>query len=1257
MSDLVLGIRITADGKQYIETVNTAIGANDKLGQSLSRAASETGKLSQQQGNSLSLHEKQVLAVERLAAAEAKMNASNAASAASEATLAGVIRSNRTAVGSLTEALGLNAKQQALVRASQKESRDSLALLVGNINAAQKGNVAMAASGAGAAAGFRVISAGALASAFSTDEARRSLIALAREATRGNFSLMPGTFITLASRANLSGAAILSVLGPIGAVTAATLVAAKAFFAGAAEMREMNNALALTSGFAGLTRGTMRELAQSVSDAGTLTIGASKAIVTQLVASGRIGAQSIGAVAKLAEDFAAATGRDVDKIAPELAKFFEDPAKGAAELNKQMHSLEPAFLEHLRHLTAIGQVEEARLALAEKVGAQLPKQGEQLGALAKAWNAVQKAAGSAWDAILGVGRDQTPEQRLAAAQKDLENLRDRLGVTRGSRFDSATAAVLTAQDAVNRSREEADRRRAAAELTDRRNAAAALVGQTSEYQRITELREKIAKLGNQESIAGLDAVAVARARVVLEQQIEGLKISIGAKSQALTEGRIAGDLTIRELEIKIEQNRIDALLTLGRITEVEAIKRRNDLELEKNTEAQFANDRRTFNGLQNADRQQELSIKSAILVKDREAIEAAGKLAAEVAQHNALLKEQEAIRASFLAAATADEAAQDRRNEQIRGFNSTYSELVGQIRLETELIGKTRAERELITAQKKIENDFIKASANLSGKELEKLTQIRDNRLAEITDASRIRDTRQGLQDQLVANAEEQKRLNEDISRGLIDSVFRGFEAGKDIGKNFWDSMANLAKTTVLTPTIKFIVSPITGAITAAIGTPSLGNAATGGGSGLLGAATGFLPKNLFGGAAQTIADFGNFFGSIGSITEAGTTFSVLDAISGFAAANPITAAIAGVGALGSLVPAVGNVLSKIPIIGGLFGGGKSPAVGTGFQVTGQANAQTGLEGTFFALASNGKQNFADVASDQAGPRGQFNALLAQASSEVQKTARVLGIDPSVLAGQKFSVNATRGVGDVAGTLQTAVLQVTDQMAEKLIPTIKSLQQANESLTQTFLRLGTAARAAVVPDVLGRLGLAFNLADQLTGIRRSDLNPFPLTSAQLLAEFQGEFSDRLSRARGGDLNSFGAVGASAQRLLEQARVEFASSQQFVDIFRDVESRTSDLVETTVSEQSIRFADMGLTLREIADNTKNLDHRIADALQKAIDAWQAAQIATQKAAANQITTAVKQTTDAVRRAPVETALVMESAESADFIDAPIEDVGD
>lgn len=1245
-----VGIKLTGENKELVGVAQGSAAAIDKLRVTTSGAATEAEKLNLQQKVLAKTLNDQTKGAHLLKDSwQAQASAMSVASSEVQKILAkydplgAKLRSLQSDFATLNAAAksgALGAPLDSAVDKSYKALADEIARTKG----------LMAAAGVATEG-----NAGSMAKlGLNSQYARRELMMLGREAVTGDFSQMPRTFGSLISHSNILPALLNPVAAVVVAIGAAAGVMAVAFGKGRAEMHEMNNALAMTSGFAGLTRGTMRELAQSVSDAGTLTIGTSKEIVTQLVATGRLGAQSIGAVAKLAEDYAAATGRDIDKIAPDLVKLFEDPAKGAAELNKQMHSMGPAFLEHLRHLTAIGNVEEARLLLAEKATAQIPRQIDQLGLLGKAWNSVKTAASSAWDAMLSVGRETTLEEKLADAAK---NLNAQLNLRRPNPATAAAAQRYFDEqiDAVRRSQEAARQRQSTAETIDRRNAAAALVQQTSEYQRIKELREKIVIAGQMEVVTAEDQLNKTRAIHDLNKQIEGIYSSMGAEARALYEGRMAGELALYDIQTKGNIDQINALVSLGSISKQEGERRKLDAALAYN-EAQQLNETRRL-GITTLTEQERQQSQQRLqqLAAQANAMRDSYDRGVLLDWNAALTAQAEAVAQVSQAATVSGLARLDQLDAEIK-----------KIKEQNEEIGKTKSQVTALKAAREeeaiamLEIYRLRAYDEGATDESPYIQQL-NREIAKLREIQGLLTSGAAAQASDEANKKMQadfKRTADEMNRGLTDALMRGFESGKNFGEAFRDTLVNMFKTTILKPVIQWVLSPVSQAIAGAytsLGISGAANAATGAGGG-----------SGFGDVLSGISNIGSLFANssifssiatsgLGSALGLSEAVSLMGPTLSGAALEGTAVGLSTLGtAIGTAIPYIGAALLAAKAFG-LFDGGGHSTTGTGYQISGQAGSQ-GLAGTFYGLSASDEASYVDPLSDQAGWTSYFNTQLAGARAEIEKLSRLMGIDSAGLANKSYSVNAT-GPLDMPQTVGIALQQVTDQMAEQLVPTIRSLQQANESLTQTFIRLANAARAAAIPDALNRMGAALALKDAWKGIEWSDLNPFPMTSAQRLSALAGEYSANLTGARANDLNAYNALAGSAQSYIEQARAEYASSQQYVDIYNAVKSEVGDVVQNTMTEQSNRLADMGLSLQEIVANTNNLDKRIAEALQKAIDAWQAAQLAAQKAAANQVTTAVKQNTAVTARAAVESGLVLSSAESAVWIDAPLDYGGD
>ncbi|MBZ0104637.1 MAG: hypothetical protein K8H84_03310 [Sulfuricella denitrificans] len=73
------------------------------------------------------------------------------------------------------------------------------------------------------------------------------------------------------------------------------------------------------------------------------------------------------------------------------------------------------------------------------------------------------------------------------------------------------------------------------------------------------------------------------------------------------------------------------------------------------------------------------------------------------------------------------------------------------------------------------------------------------------------------------------EKMNDEINRGLTDALMRGWESGKGFAENAIDTIKNMFKTLILRPTISAVLSPVSGAISAGMGSlgiPGTSNAA-----------------------------------------------------------------------------------------------------------------------------------------------------------------------------------------------------------------------------------------------------------------------------------------------------------------------------------------------------------------------------------------------------------------------------------------------
>ena len=206
---------------------------------------------------------------------------------------------------------------------------------------------------------------------------------------------------------------------------------------------------------------------------------------------------------------------------------------------------------------------------------------------------------------------------------------------------------------------------------------------------------------------------------------------------------------------------------------------------------------------------------------------------------------------------------------------------------------------------------------------------------------------------------EEIKKADDDraenINRTITDALMRGFESGVSFAKNFRNTLINMFKTLVLQPVISFIVNPVSGAISAALGgLLGFGNAA----ANTLGSASsagGFagLTSNLFNMITTSNASIVSGIESVGAYIANGMG-GVQDTIGGFIGQNSsaIADGFAYAGALFQL--AQGNVMGAAgTAIGTYFGGPIGGAIGSfvgnliGGLFGGAKRYESGVRGTY----------------------------------------------------------------------------------------------------------------------------------------------------------------------------------------------------------------------------------------------------------------------------------------------------------------------
>jgi lambda family phage tail tape measure protein len=218
------------------------------------------------------------------------------------------------------------------------------------------------------------------------------------------------------------GTYIGGMLTPLNVGLTALAAFGYAAYEGAQQSAELNKQILLTGGAAGYTAGHIEEMARTLRDVQGISAGTARDLVTGLASSGQFVGHNLDLAAEATTKLQKLTGQTSDEVVKDFAAMSKGVAAWAAEHNRQFNFLSIAQFQHIKQLEEMGHTEEAMKATMQALDDALDGRKRNLGTLEKSWIAVKNAASSAWDAMLNVGRDASPEDKLNGLKSQLAAL-------------------------------------------------------------------------------------------------------------------------------------------------------------------------------------------------------------------------------------------------------------------------------------------------------------------------------------------------------------------------------------------------------------------------------------------------------------------------------------------------------------------------------------------------------------------------------------------------------------------------------------------------------------------------------------------------------------------------------------------------------------------------------------------------------------------------------------------------------------------
>lgn len=200
---------------------------------------------------------------------------------------------------------------------------------------------------------------------------------------------------------------LLSFLNPVNVGLAALAVSmgaiVKAGYDAYKSQRDLQEALALTGGYAGTSGSQFDKLEQDINNSTDATIGNIRSIATELAKSGKFTIDQIKAITKTTAQWSTVTGESSDKITDYFNKIAGDPVKGLAELNEQFNFLSEGQLTYIADLEKTkGKTEAVTTAtklFADVMDQRLAELADSATPLEKMWTDIKKWASDAWGLV------------------------------------------------------------------------------------------------------------------------------------------------------------------------------------------------------------------------------------------------------------------------------------------------------------------------------------------------------------------------------------------------------------------------------------------------------------------------------------------------------------------------------------------------------------------------------------------------------------------------------------------------------------------------------------------------------------------------------------------------------------------------------------------------------------------------------------------------------------------------------------------
>lgn len=232
----------------------------------------------------------------------------------------------------------------------------------------------------------------------------------------------------IGNAAGALGKYMLGLISPFTLLAGAAVAVGVAYNQGSKEAQEFNKALVLTGNAAGTTTNQLMDMAKSISSSGASTQGAAAEALAALAGTGKVGVENLQRFASVAVQTQKIVGTSVQDTAKAFADLSKAPLDAALRLDEQYNFLTVSIYKQIKAYQDQGDVIEAakvaQNAYADALAQRTSGIEQNLGTIERGWMSIKDGAKSAWDAMLGIGRDTTESERIEQLQRNIANRAD-----------------------------------------------------------------------------------------------------------------------------------------------------------------------------------------------------------------------------------------------------------------------------------------------------------------------------------------------------------------------------------------------------------------------------------------------------------------------------------------------------------------------------------------------------------------------------------------------------------------------------------------------------------------------------------------------------------------------------------------------------------------------------------------------------------------------------------------------------------------